>query len=67
MTLRRRIFALVVASSAVGAAAVQSPVVGVASVIDGDTLEIHRQRIRLGHFPIKWDQAGAIPCERRMP
>ena len=47
MTLRRLIFALVVASSAVGAAAAQSPVVGVASVIDGDTLEIHGQRIRL--------------------
>lgn len=47
MTLRRLIFAFVVASSAVGAAAAQSPVVGVASVIDGDTLEIHGQPIRL--------------------
>ena len=47
MTLRHLIFALVVASSAVGASAAQSPIVGVASVIDGDTLEIHGQRIRL--------------------
>ena len=47
MTLRRLILAFVVASSAVGAAAAQSPVIGVASVIDGDTLEIHGQRIRL--------------------
>ena len=46
MTLRRLIFALVVASSAVGAAAAQSPVVGVAGVIDGDTIEIHGQRGR---------------------
>ena len=47
MTLRRLIFALVVATSAVETAAAQSPVVGVASVIDGDTLAIHGQRIRL--------------------
>ena len=47
MMLRRLIFALVVAGSAIGAAAAQSPIVGVASVIDGDTLEIHGQRIRL--------------------
>jgi hypothetical protein len=47
MTLRHLIFAFVVASSAVGTAAAQPPIVGVASVIDGDTLDIHGQRIRL--------------------
>ena len=39
--------ALAIASLAWGFAAAQSPIVGVASVIDGDTLEIHGQRIRL--------------------
>ena len=47
MTLLRLIFALAVASSAVGTAAAQSTVDGIASVIDGDTLNIHGQRIRL--------------------
>ncbi len=47
MRLRHLMFASLVATSAVGTAAAQSPVVGVASVIDGDTLEIHDQRIRL--------------------
>jgi endonuclease YncB( thermonuclease family) len=47
MTLRHLIFALAVATSAVGTAAAQSSFVGVASVIDGDTLDIHGQRIRL--------------------
>ncbi len=47
MRLHHLIFASLVATSAVGTAAAQSPVVGVASVIDGDTLEIHGQRIRL--------------------
>ena len=47
MTLLRLIFALAVASSAVGTAAAQSTVDGIASVIDGDTLDIHGQRIRL--------------------
>ncbi|MCR9072559.1 MAG: thermonuclease family protein [Alphaproteobacteria bacterium] len=47
MTLPRLIFVLLVASSAVGTAAAQSPVVGVASVIDGDTLDIQGRRIRL--------------------
>ena len=47
MKLRHLIFALAVASSAIGTVAAQTPIVGVASVIDGDTLEIHRQRIRL--------------------
>jgi endonuclease YncB( thermonuclease family) len=47
MRLHHLIFASLVATSAIGTAAAQSPVVGVASVIDGDTLEIHDQRIRL--------------------
>ena len=44
---RHLIFAFLMAISAVGAAAARSHVIGVASVIDGDTLEIHGQRIRL--------------------
>lgn len=47
MRLHHLILASLVATSAIGTAAAQSPVVGVASVIDGDTLEIHDQRIRL--------------------
>ena len=47
MRLRHLIFASLVAASAVGTAAAESPVIGVASVIDGATLEIHDQRIRL--------------------
>jgi endonuclease YncB( thermonuclease family) len=47
MKLRHLIFALALATLAVGTAAAQSPIVGVVSVIDGDTLEIHGQRIRL--------------------
>lgn len=47
MRLRHLIFVSLVATSAVGTLAAQSPVVGVASVFDGDTLEIHGQRIRL--------------------
>ncbi len=39
MRLHHLIFASLVATSA------ESPVIGVASVIDGDTLEIHDQRI----------------------
>ena len=44
--LRFAIGLLIVLSIAVGAAA-QDRIVGVASVIDGDTIEIHGQRIRL--------------------
>ena len=47
MKLRFLIFALALATLAVGTAAAQSPIVGVVSVIDGDTLEIQGQRIRL--------------------
>ncbi len=42
-----QLFMLLVATSVVGTEAAQSPTVGVANVIDGDTLEIHGQRIRL--------------------
>jgi endonuclease YncB( thermonuclease family) len=47
MRLHHLIFASLVATSAVGTAAAESPVIGVASIIDGDTLEIQGQRIRL--------------------
>jgi endonuclease YncB( thermonuclease family) len=47
MKLRLLLFALALATLADGTAAAQSPIVGVVSIIDGDTLEIHGQRIRL--------------------
>ena len=47
MRLHHLIFASLVATSAIGTAAAGSPVIGVASIIDGDTIEIHGQRIRL--------------------
>ena len=48
MTWRLRILGFVAATAFIAVpAAAQSPVVGVASVIDGDTLEIHGKRIRL--------------------
>ena len=49
MTLARRalVFALLLMFSAIGPASAQNLIVGVASVIDGDTIEIHGQRIRL--------------------
>ena len=47
MTLRLLIYTLFVATWAIGIGAAQTPIVGVASIIDGDTLEIHGQRIRL--------------------
>ena len=48
MTMARRalVFALLV-FSAIGPAFAQDLIVGVASVVDGDTIEIHGQRIRL--------------------
>jgi endonuclease YncB( thermonuclease family) len=39
--------ALVMCSRSVNAQTPRAPIVGVASVIDGDTLEIHGQRVRL--------------------
>jgi endonuclease YncB( thermonuclease family) len=47
MTWRSQILGVLVAVFIAVPAAAQSPVVGVASVIDGDTLEIHGKRIRL--------------------
>ena len=49
MTMARRalVFALLFVFSAIGPASAQGRIVGVASVIDGDTIEIHGQRIRL--------------------
>ena len=47
MTWRSLILCALVAAFAAVQAAAQSPVVGVASVIDGDTLEIHGKRLRL--------------------
>ena len=49
MTMARRalVFALLGVFSAFGPAAAQDRIIGVASVIDGDTIEIHGQRIRL--------------------
>ena len=47
MTRRALVFALLFVFSAIGPASAQGRIVGVASVIDGDTIEIHGQRIRL--------------------
>jgi endonuclease YncB( thermonuclease family) len=41
------VFASLLVFSAIGPASTQQDIVGVASVIDGDTIEIHGQRIRL--------------------
>ena len=49
MTLGRRalVFALLLVFLTIGPASAQDLIVGVASVIDGDTIEIHGERIRL--------------------
>lgn len=47
MTQLFLIAVFLLATSSVASAVAQSPIVGGASVIDGDTLEIHGQRIRL--------------------
>ncbi len=49
MTLARRalVFTLLFVVSAIGPAFAQDLIVGIASVIDGDTIEIHGQRVRL--------------------
>ena len=44
---RALVFALLLVFSAIGPASTQQDIAGVASVIDGDTIEIHGQRIRL--------------------
>ncbi|MFO1097839.1 MAG: thermonuclease family protein [Xanthobacteraceae bacterium] len=49
MTMARRalVFAFLLVFSVIGPASAQDLIVGVASVIDGDTIEIHDHRIRL--------------------
>ena len=47
MAWRPLMFALLLALAAIGPALAQEGLIGVASVIDGDTIEIHGQRIRL--------------------
>ena len=47
MAWRVLLFALLLALAAIGPALAQEDLIGVASVIDGDTIEIHGQRIRL--------------------
>lgn len=49
MTMARRalVLALLLVFSVIGPASAQDLIVGVASVIDGDTIEIHDHRIRL--------------------
>jgi endonuclease YncB( thermonuclease family) len=47
MARRALVFALLLVFSVIGPASARDRITGVASVIDGDTIEIHCQRIRL--------------------
>lgn len=47
MTWREPVLALLLVFSAIATASAQEDITGVASIIDGETIEIHRQRIRL--------------------
>ncbi|MGD9924061.1 MAG: thermonuclease family protein [Pseudorhodoplanes sp.] len=47
MTLNQFVLGLLLALSVVSSAGAEDRIIGVASVIDGDTIEIHGQRIRL--------------------
>ena len=54
-------FALLLTFSAIGPTSAEDCIIGVASVIDGDTIEIHGQRIRL--FGIDAPESSQL-CER---
>ena len=64
MTMARRalVFALLFVFSAIGPASAQGRIVGVASVIDGDTIEIHGQRI--GCLVSTPPKAASFACDR---
>jgi endonuclease YncB( thermonuclease family) len=61
LTLSRFAIGLLLALSVVSSGVAQDPIIGVASVIDGDTIEIHGQRIRL--FGIDAPESGQL-CVR---
>jgi endonuclease YncB( thermonuclease family) len=60
LTLPRFAIGLVLALSVVSSGVARVPIIGVASVIDGDTIEIHGQRIRL--FGITPPKAANSAC-----